>query len=691
MKLDIENYSVTDDFFGAPFVDADEQRDDPTPHRYIHGGFEGTDTRFAFFYPPAERYEGRMFKPLQGGNAGDEHVNCNPHGTFITGGIEMIFRLGGYAVESNMGHIGDVLDPKAGEDPTIYGWRAVAESARFSKFLAARILGKAPDYTYVYGGSGGARRSPLCLAYAPDVFDGAMPFMGDASDGDHGDFSRIKQGAGHFASMFNVQRVLGPKMDDVIDAMWPGGSGNPFATLNTHQIEELSALYRLGYPRGDEFMISQPMGQIWLWASMAERLQGEDDYFDKFWTTPGHVGYDQPDLVAGDLLSKKIKVARALTTQNIYDDPIFSTPKLQPLLALVRGVIEGTGRSRDLPCVLEIKDVGEGYRLGAKVKITSGTAEGRELYCLNAIGDYFFCDGMSEASNLRFTGVEPGDEVHIDNRAFLAYCYYARHHLQDTKEYDFLRLAGRPIYKQYELPDMSPFMSTCHTGKFDGKMLWIHHTHDSSLWPSQGIGMKNNVEREVGYEEGRKHFRLRWLDNAEHIPPMLAAAPANRANVTWLVDYLPMVEQGLVDLAAWVEQGIEPAETQFEYLDGEIILSSNAVERGGVQPVVAVTANGKSRAEVKAGKAVNLEVSAEVPAGTGTIISVLWDFDGSGSYPEKPDVDGTASKLTLNTQHTYDKPGTYFVTALVESHREGDVNATCRRIPNVASARVVVA
>ena len=128
MKLDIENYSVTDDFFGAPFVDADEQRDDPTPHRYIHGGFEGTDTRFAFFYPPEERYEGRMFKPLQGGNAGDEHVNCNPHGTFITGGIEMIFRLGGYAVESNMGHIGDVLDPKVGEDPTIYGWRAAAES-----------------------------------------------------------------------------------------------------------------------------------------------------------------------------------------------------------------------------------------------------------------------------------------------------------------------------------------------------------------------------------------------------------------------------------------------------------------------------------------------------------------------------------------------------------------------------------
>ncbi len=72
-------------------------------------------------------------------------------------------------VESNMGHKGDVFDPKAGEDPTIYGWRAAAETARFSKFVAAQIYDEPPHHSYVWGGSGGVRRSPLCLQYAPGV------------------------------------------------------------------------------------------------------------------------------------------------------------------------------------------------------------------------------------------------------------------------------------------------------------------------------------------------------------------------------------------------------------------------------------------------------------------------------------------------------------------------------------------
>jgi hypothetical protein len=432
------------------------------------------------------------------------------------------------------------------------------------------------------------------------------------------------------------------------------------------------------------------MGQMWMWASFAQRLQREDPYFEKFWTEPGHIGHDEPDLVSGDLLNKTLPITRVLTTQDIFDDPQFMTPELFPLFAVVRGVMDGTGRARSLQTVVQIKNVGEGWRLGATVRIKSGDAAGRELYCINTAGDYFFCDGMGDASNLRFTGAKAGDEVQFDNRAFLAFCYYARHHAPDWSEYEQFRVGSRPIHKQYVIPEMSPFMGTKHTGKFDGKMIWVHHTHDASLWPSQGVGMRNNVEREMGHAKGREHFRLRWLENAEHIPPALAASPANRANTTWLVDYLPMVEQTLVDLCAWVEKGVEPAETHFEYKDGEILLPPTGAERGGIQPIVFVTANGAVRAEVKAGQSVDLQASIEVPPGAGSIVSAQWDFDGSGSYPEKAGVDGKASKLTVSTRHSFDKPGTYFVTMLAESHREGDVAATTRRIPNVASARVVV-
>jgi len=688
-RIDVSSYTVTDDFFGSPYIDGDEWREAPVPHRWVHGGFTGTDTRFAFCFPNAEDWQGRLYQPLEGANGGHEDVASGPMG-MVTGGPAMIFRLGGYLVESNMGHIGDVKDPKAGDDPTIYGWRAAAESARFSKFVAEQVLGSRPHHSYVYGGSGGARRSPLCLAYAPDVWDAALPFMGDDMDGDYGDYSRVRNGAGNFATMFNVQRVLGDKIYDVIDAMRPGGSGDPFVTLDSHQRDQLAALYRLGYPRGDEFMIAQPMGQLWLWCSMAERITAEDPYFANFWTQPGHVGFDQPELVQHDLVDLHTTVKRALSASEILSDEEFAVPELDGLRAMA-GIFGAMQTDKDAPMVIQLEDVPTGYMLGAGVRITSGAAVGRQLYCMGGAGAVVLADGEGEASNLKFSGVEPGDSVHIDNHAFLAFCYYARHHIRPSAEYDFLRLGATALYPQYHEPEVSAFMGTQHTGAFEGKMLWVHHTHDASLWPAQGLGMRRNILRESGEAALAERFRLRWTENAEHVPPYMAASPRDRANNTWLVEYLPAIEQSLADLAAWVEDGVDPGNTSFEFVDGQIVLAPTATERGGIQPVVEVTANGAARADgVRVGEEVRLVLHAAVPPGAGTIIAIKWDFDGTGTYPQAESVDGRREEVTLSTTHVFDRPGTYFPTALVESHRDGQVDATSRRIPNLAAARVVV-
>ncbi|MCW2528383.1 MAG: hypothetical protein JWM76_3243 [Pseudonocardiales bacterium] len=688
-KLEVSSYVVTDDFFGAPYLDVDEERNEPTPHRHIHGGFEGTSTRFTFYLPPSGRYQGRLFQPLEGGNAGHEDINAGALGAAL-GRVEMIFRLGGYVVESNMGHIGDVMDPKAGTDPTIYGWRAAAESARLSKYIAEQALGAAPRYSYVFGGSGGARRSPLCLAYAPDVWDGALPYMGDAMDGEHGDHRRLRGGGANFSSMFNVQRLLGPKILDVVDAMAPGGSKDPFAGLGTHEREELANLYRIGFPRGDETMIAQPMGQIWLWSSMAERLRLDyPQYWEAFWSQPGHVGHDQPEVLERDLIDTTARVVRPLLAKEILEGAEFQGDEF----AAMRGMVFIFASMFDMwekPMVLELDHLPPGYLLGAGVRAMTGEGAGRQLYCINGVGNFVMCDGEGEASNARFEGVAPGDEVRLDNRGFLAFCYYYRHHLLPSAEWDFLRVDGRPVYPQYELPEMSPFMGTVHSAEYQGKLMWVHHTHDSSLWPSQGIGMKNNVERLYGVEGAAKKFRLRWTENAEHGQPGLMAPHSARASNTWLVDPDPVIEQCLADLTSWVEDGIEPEDTNFEYQDGTVRLPATAARRRGIQPVVTVTANDSTRANVSVGEAVSLRVRAEVLPAAGTIISVAWDFDGSGAYPFRHDVDGTSSEVTLSTTHSFDRPGTYFATALVESHRDGDVAATSRRIPNLASARVVV-
>ena len=66
---------LADPMYTEPFVDVDEWRDDPVRHRYVHGGFEGTDCRFSMYLPDASRYQGRFFHPLSA-VPGSEHSSA---------------------------------------------------------------------------------------------------------------------------------------------------------------------------------------------------------------------------------------------------------------------------------------------------------------------------------------------------------------------------------------------------------------------------------------------------------------------------------------------------------------------------------------------------------------------------------------------------------------------------------------
>jgi hypothetical protein len=354
------------------------------------------------------------------------------------------------------------------------------------------------------------------------------------------------------------------------------------------------------------------------------------------------------------------------------------------------GVMAAALNALDSPWAVEVPGIGPGYRLGTGIRVTTGAAAGRQLYCNSFAGDVFYCDGVGEANLLRFADVLAGDEVHVDNRKFLAFCYFSRHHLMDDIQFDSMRVDGHPVYDQHEVPLQSPLMGVAYSGQFKGKLMWIHHTHDASLWPPQGVIYEQAVLGAQGEAGAAERFRLRWTENAEHGSPARLPSQPGRATSTWLVDYQPIIEQSLVDLMTWVEDGAAPAGTDYEFTDGKVTLPATAKERGGIQPVMSVSANGSRRAEVGVGEEVTLTVHAEVPPGAGTIVDVEWDFDGTGTFPYHHQVDGTASELTLSVTHAYDRPGRFFASARVSSHRDGDLSATTRRIPNVAQARVIV-
>ncbi len=72
--LDCKSYAVTDAYFGAPYIDADEQREEPYPHRHVHGGFADCDARFTFYFPNKDEWHGRLIMPMEGAHAGPRRL-----------------------------------------------------------------------------------------------------------------------------------------------------------------------------------------------------------------------------------------------------------------------------------------------------------------------------------------------------------------------------------------------------------------------------------------------------------------------------------------------------------------------------------------------------------------------------------------------------------------------------------------
>jgi hypothetical protein len=102
-------------------------------------------------------------------------------------------------------------------------------------------------------------------------------------------------------------------------------------------------------------------------------------------------------------------------------------------------------------------------------------------------------------------------------------------------------------------------------------------------------------------------------------------------------------------------------------------------------------ANDTIKAVVKAGEAVDFKVAVQVPARTGKIVSVEWDFEGEGTYPLSEKLESPL-KEELEIQRTYKflKPGTYFPTVRIASQREGNAVSSYARIQNLARVRVIV-
>jgi hypothetical protein len=640
---------MTDGVFAEPFIDRDEWRDEPLRHRYVHGGFAGTDTLFSIYLPPPSRYGGRFLNHLQGGWGGDETDAAGPFGV-LRFAVE---ECGAFVVESNQGRRGGMMGPPL-RDLEICHYQANEAAARFAIKVATEMYGREPHHGYLCGPSGGALRTITGMEQVGDLWAGGVGLFPGITAEDFCIFSHQSVGS-------DVIRVFGSRLTSVIDAVEPGGSGDPLAGLHAPEREVLSRAFQLGWAPRALVQLSPNLQSAGITIALMGAVATYDPtFYEDFWNEPGYPGTEGK--LAGELLDQTLQVSGIVTGEKLAAQKIgaqIMSPEMMERLGMFP--IAFKTRSLARPELARF----------ANLRVLGGAAVGLEMPCVAVANDQLV--GIAFDAQKAKAIVE-GDAIGISNRNFLAWCHYHRYY----PDWRAGPGRGEPRRSGYQDNNGLPM-----TGRFNGKLILIPAIWDKNA-PTIGAVRYAELVAAAGTQD---NFRMWIADSAIHGSPTLVPEMATRA-----IDPMGLYEQALKDVIDWVEAGKEPqANTGYAFTEGQTSLAESPVGRGGIQPLVSATINGGSNARVEAGTLVTLQVSAETPPGTGSIISVEWDFEGTGVWPHRhEEIDGTASKLTLSAVHVYKTPGTYFPAVRINSHRSGDRYTRFCRCENLARVRVTV-
>ncbi len=628
--------------FAEPFVEIDEQRAEPVPHRYVHGGFKGTNARFSFYFPPAAQYQGRFFH--------------NTYPMAVTSDIGP-FPI---AFEVAMGDLGFTLDSGAayvqtnnggafrvaGVDPAIAAYRVNAAAAKFARVMAREVYGRDHRaYGYLFGGSGGAYQTMGAAQNTSGVWDGFVPFV---------------PGCNHaipsmFTARMHALRVLRQrgKLAEIADAVDVGGSGDAYAGLDDEEAAAYREVSRMGFPpRGwyaYETLDSGYFGNI---SGMMPVM--DPGYVADFWSQLGYLGGDPESSVHRHRFAFEADVTLA-----------------------------GEG----LPRRLDLSHVGDGDLTDAHLVVLTGEAAGATLPIWHAEAATITL--IATADPVAAMAIRAGDRVRVDNSWPLALQTYHRHQVPAEPSYygwdQFRDGAGKPICPQRPV-QIGP-VGTANaagdviSGRIHGKVLSLACLMDIDSFPWQADWYRGQVQAAMGTDFADS-FALYYIDNAHHENPM---TPLARTHV---ISYGGALQQALRDLAAWVEDGKRPLETVYRVEDAQVLLPATAVERRGIQPVIALTANGAVRADVAADESVAFAAEITAPPGAGWIVAAEWDFDGAGDFADAAEITVPAETVRLTASHAYAEPGTYF--AVLRATLQRDAHTAYGRVQNIARVRVVV-
>jgi len=666
-----------DPLFSQPYIDKDEVRDASVRHRYVHGGFKDTGLRFSFYFPDKGAYQGHFFQYLTP-VPDSETLSQGQQGESDKVGFAVSH--GAYFVETNGGGGSATAGPAFAADPSIGGFRANAAAAQFARVVAMQMYGSKKPYGYIFGGSGGAYRTVGGMENTTDVWQGAVPFvMGTPMAAPYS-----------FTAALYALRVLGDKLPGIIDALDAGGSGHMYAGLDDEQRAALKELTLLGYPL-PAWKAQTKIGLGAFPVLYPGMLAADPTYFTDFWAQAGYEGSQPPPSLVAARIQHKTHIIKLIMAADAEALGV----KFIPGMGQAHGLAENGWQARfgpdggQLPVAIQLESMPAKKFLGTDVFVDVGADSGKRLPVQRFQDNILvFASGSGDLIGK----LKVGDQVMIDNSNYLAVQTYHRHQVPTPDYYPWNQYRGtdgKPIYPQRAILLGPQFArgaaGSIPTGKFHGKMILLENLYDGAAWPWGGDWYLTKVKENLGGEFDA-NFRLWYTDHANH------GDFTNQMDPDDTISYLGVLQQALLDLSDWVERGAPPsASTRYKIVDSQVIVPPEAAPRRGIQPVVAVRANGAERAQIKAGESVNLTAAVEAPPGTGKIVAIEWDFESNGKFePATGMTRASGSRATVKATHRYATPGTYFVTVRGVAQRQGNTDTAYTRIQNLGRARIVV-
>lgn len=608
---------------------------------------------YVFRFPAKEYFKNRSFEQQHpsGGGVVDNHM------AFVNGAFSVNWMSASVA-------------------NSVASHRHEAAATKIAKALARDIYGDTGKiYSYFWGCSGGGIVSMAAAENTEGVWDGVQVHCTGP------------KGIGTYHSfLWQAHYTLAvppEKADAVAAAAEPGGTGEIYAGLDDEQKAVLDEFISAGYPLP---IIKNRFKSLIPVVDPIDIRMKDPAYEDDFWSKPGYAGTNPPEYLEAALVDAPAKITRIERDADGAPTLLHFDPTTLPDLGrmgqnyLEFWVYDEQGKRLIDPTEADGAPSENQRRYTLKGKYDPAAAT---LALTGTLRDHFGNSYDITNSPLLLGSLREGGDVRINNRFILAMYFYPRYsNIEGMRSYDQYRQAdGTPMYPQRKDTSVLEFANyrtmggRSETGDIKTKVIIMEGRSDNLSWPLFNASYAEQIEKALGPEKARKMMRFYLHDNGRH------GAGGGEPGT---------FQQAMQDMMDWVEDGKTPPQsTSYTIVDGQVVPPASAAERGGLQPVMSLAANGKTRAKVQLGKSVKLSGEFEMPPATGKIVHYSWTIDGKedGSVA----VENPQPKLSVSRTITFDEPGTHVVRLTVEGQRDGKLRPINMALPqNFKVVQVVV-